>query len=203
MKVPYAKKWQKETDKLCKIALDCYLTEELKWSKPCFTFQNKNVAIIIPLKASCALAFFKGALLTDPKRILERAGEHTQAGRWIKFTSLREITALQSTVRDYIYEAIELEESGKKVVLKKRSDYPIPEELQIRLDTNPFLKTAFEALTPGRRKSYIFHISGAKQAKTRAARIERCVPMILSGRGFNELPKLNRIRDMKSPLIVR
>ncbi|HZP07121.1 MAG TPA: YdeI/OmpD-associated family protein [Terracidiphilus sp.] len=189
MKVPYAKKWLKETDRLRKIALDCDLTEELKWGKPCFTFLKKNVAIVIPLKESCALAFFKGALLKDTKHILERAGEHTQAGRWIKFTSLREITALKSTLRDYLYEAIELEESGKKVRLKKPSEYAVPEELQIRLEADPLLKTAFEALTPGRRKSYILHISGAKQAKTRAARTERCVPMILSGRGFNELPK--------------
>jgi uncharacterized protein YdeI (YjbR/CyaY-like superfamily) len=187
MKVPYAKKWQKETDKLRKIALDCDLTEEFKWGKPCFTFQKKNVAIVIPLKESCALAFFKGALLKDPKRILQKAGEHTQAGRWIKFTSLKEVAALRSTLTDYIYEAIEIEESGKKVELKKPSEYAIPEELQTRLDENAVLKAAFEALTPGRRKSYIFHVSSAKQAKTRAVRAEKCVPMILSGRGFNEL----------------
>src|SRR3984957_5514727 len=114
MQVPYAKKWQKEMNALGKIALDCYLGEELKWSKPCFTFQTKNIAVVIPLKESCALSFFKGALLKDPPHILERIGEHTQAGRWIKFTSLRGITALHSTLRDYLYEAIALEESGKK-----------------------------------------------------------------------------------------
>ncbi|HUN83737.1 MAG TPA: YdeI/OmpD-associated family protein [Terracidiphilus sp.] len=189
MKVPYAKKWQKEADKLRKIALDCYLTEELKWGKPCFTFQKRNVAVVIPLKESCALSFFKGALLKDPKHILERIGEHTQAGRWIKFTSLREISALQSTLTDYFYEAIALEESGKKVVLKKPSEYAVPEELQAILKSDAVVKAAFEALTPGRRKSYIFHVAGAKQAKTRAARAERCIPMILSGRGFNELPR--------------
>jgi uncharacterized protein YdeI (YjbR/CyaY-like superfamily) len=140
MKVPYAKKWQKETDKLRKIAVDCDLTEALKWGKPCFTFQKKNVAIVIPLKESCA------------------------------------------------YEAIALEESGKKVELKNPSEYPIPEELQSRLDDNAVLRAAFGALSPGRRKSYIFHVSSAKQAKTRSARVEKCVPMILSGRGFNELP---------------
>jgi uncharacterized protein YdeI (YjbR/CyaY-like superfamily) len=187
MRVPYAKKWQKETDRLRKIALDCDLTEELKWGKPCFTFLKKNVAIIIPLKESCAFSFFNGALLKHPKHILEKIGEHTQAARWIKFTSVREIQALQSTVKDYLYEAIKLEESGKKIVLKKPSEYPIPEELQSRLDDDALLRAAFEALTPGRRKSYIFHISSAKQAKTRAARAEKCVPMILSGRGFNEL----------------
>lgn len=189
MRVPYAKKWQKETDKLRKIALDCCLTEELKWSKPCFTFVKKNVAIIIPLRDSCAFSFFKGALLRDPKRILERVGEHTQAGRWIKFTSVKEISAVQSTLRDYIYEAIELEESGRKVPLKKPTEYVVPEELQAVLDEDVLLKRAFDALTPGRRKSYIFHISGAKQSKTKAARAARCVPMILSGRGFNELPR--------------
>ena len=134
MKVPYAKKWQKETDKLRQIALDCDLTEELKWGKPCFTFLKKNVAIVIPLKESCAFSFFKGALLKDPKHVLERIGEHTQAGRWIKFTSLREIAALRSTLKDYLYEAIELEESGTKIDLKKPSEYPVPEELQRRLD---------------------------------------------------------------------
>ena len=188
MKVPYAKKWQKETDKLRQIALDCDLTEELKWGKPCFTFLNKNVAIVIPLKESCALSFFKGALLKDPKHLLQRIGQ-MQAGRWIKFTSLGEIAAVRSTLKDYLCEAMELEKSGKRVVLKKLSDYPIPEELQRRLDDDAVLRSAFAALTPGRRKSYIFHISSAKQAKTRAARAEKCVPMILSGRGFNELPR--------------
>jgi uncharacterized protein YdeI (YjbR/CyaY-like superfamily) len=188
MKVPYAKKWQKETDKLRQIALDCDLTEELKWGKPCFTFRKKNVAIVIPLKESCALSFFKGALLKDSKHLLQRIGQ-MQAGRWIKFTSLGEIAAVRSTLKDYLYEAIELEKSGKRVPLKKPSDYPIPEELQRRMDASAVLRSAFAALTPGRRKSYIFYVSSAKQAKTRAARTEKCVPMILSGRGFNELPK--------------
>ena len=187
MKVPYAKKWQKETDKLRQLALDCDLTEELKWGKPCFTFLKKNVAIVIPLKESCAFSFFKGALLKDPKHVLQRIGQ-MQAGRWIKFTSIGEIAAVRSTLKDYLYEAIELEKSGKRVVLKKAPDYPIPEELQQRLDDNAALRSAFATLTSGRRKSYIFHISSAKQAKTRAARAEKCVPMILSGRGFNERP---------------
>lgn len=187
VKVPYAKRWQKEAGKLREIVLDCDLIEETKWGKPCFTYEKKNIAIIIPLKDTCALSFFKGALLKDPKHILQKIGEHTQAGRWIKFTSLKEITAMQPILRKYIYEAIEVEESGKKVTLKKASEYPVPEELQARLDAAPELRAAFEALTPGRRKSYIFHVSGAKQAKTRAARAERCIPMILSGQGFNEL----------------
>lgn len=186
MKVPYAEKWRNETDRLREIALGCGLTEELKWGKPCFTFRKKNVAIVIPLKESCALSFFKGALLKDPKHILARIGEHTQAGRWIKFTSLRELAAQRSNLKDYLREAIELEEAGKKVELKKPSQYPIPEELQRRLDDDELLRSAFAALTPGRRKSHIFHISSAKQATTRAARVEKCVPAILSGRGLNE-----------------
>jgi uncharacterized protein YdeI (YjbR/CyaY-like superfamily) len=189
MQVPYAKKWQKEADKLRKIALDCDLTEELKWGKPCFTFLKKNVAIVIPLKESCAFSFFKGALLKDPRQILERIGEHTQAARWIKFTSVKEITALQTPLRNYLYEAIALEEAGKKVELKKPSDYAVPEELQSLLDDNAALCTAFEALTPGRRKSYVFHISSAKLPKTRVERSKRCMPMILDGRGFNELSR--------------
>jgi uncharacterized protein YdeI (YjbR/CyaY-like superfamily) len=188
MKVPYANRWQKETDKLRQIALDCGLTDEVKWGKPCFTFQKKNIAIVIPLKQSCAFSFFKGALLKHPKHILKTIG-HQQAGRWIKFTSIREIAALRSILKDYLYEAIELEKSGTRVKLKKVSEYPVPEELQRMLDENAVLRSAFESLTPGRRKSYIFHVSSAKQAKTRAARAEKCVPMILSGRGFNELPK--------------
>ncbi len=188
MKVPFAKKWQKETEELRRIALDCDLREELKWGKHCFTFLKKNVAIVIPLKESCAFSFFKGALLKDPRHILERIGEHTQAARWIKFTSAKEIGALESTLSKYLYEAMALEESGKKVELKKPSEYAIPEELQAVLDDDAILKSAFETLTPGRRKSYIFHISSAKQAKTRVARAQKCVPMILSGRGFNESP---------------
>src|ERR1043165_5456933 len=117
MKVPYAKKWQNETDDLRTIALDCDLVEELKWGKPCFTYQKKNVAIIIPLKDACALSFFKGALLNDSKHILQKIGEHTQAGRWIKFTCLKDIVDAQSILRKYFYEAVEIEESGKKVPL--------------------------------------------------------------------------------------
>jgi len=185
MKVPYAKKWQKETNKLRQIALDCGLTEERKWGKPCFTFQKKNVAIVIPLKDACAFSFFKGALLKDPECLLQRIGQ-AQAGRWIKYTAPNEISALSATLKHYIKEAVQIEESGRKVRLKKISEYIVPEELQAQLDSTPKLKAAFEALTPGRRKSYIFHVSAAKQAKTRAGRAVKCVPMILSGRGFNE-----------------
>lgn len=188
MKVRYAEKWQKETDELRKIALGCGLVEERKWGKPCFTYREKNVAIIIPLKDACALSFVKGALLKDPKHILRRIGEHSQAGRWSQFASTKEISALRSTLRTYLGEAIEVEKSGRKVALKKASDYVVPEELRVRLNAASDLKKAFDALTPGRRKSYILHVSGAKQSKTRAARVEKCVPMILSGQGFHEFP---------------
>lgn len=186
MQVPYAEKWQTVIRGLRKIALDAGLAEELKWSKPCFTYRRKNVAIIIPLKEACAFSFIKGALLKDPRHVLQRIGAHTQAGRWIKFTSLREVAALRPTLKRYLDEAIRIEESGKKVPMKKAADYVVPEELRARLDAAPELKAAFDALTPGRRKTHIFHVSGAKQAKTRAARVERCVPLILAGRGFNE-----------------
>ena len=188
MNVPYAEKWQQETEALRQIALTCKLTEECKWGKPCFTHLDKNVAIVIPLKESCAFSFIKGALLKDPKHILSKIGEHTQSGRWVKFTSVRQIAALRSTLKEYLHEAIECETAGKKVALKKTTDYPVPEELQTLLKANPALKSAFAALTPGRRKTHIFHISSAKQEKTRVTRAEKCVPFILSGRGFNELP---------------
>ena len=187
MKVPFAAKWRKESEALRRIALGCGLSEECKWGKPCFTFLKKNVAIVIPLKESCALSFFKGALLEDPHSILERIGQ-SQAGRWIKFTSLREIAALRPALKDYLHEAVELEKSGKRVEPKKVSEYPIPEELQSKLNGDAALRSAFAALTPGRRKSHILHVSSAKRAKTRQARAKRCVPLILSGRGFNEAP---------------
>jgi len=186
MKVPYANKWQKEADELRAIALDCGLAEATKWGKPCFTHRGKNVAIVIPLKDACAFSFIKGALLDDPQHILQKIGAHTQSGRWIKFTSRKEVVAVQSTLKNYLHEAIAVEESGKRVTRKKESEYAVPEELQARLNAAAKLRTAFEALTPGRRRSYILHISGAKQAKTRAARAARGVPMIMSGRGFNE-----------------
>jgi uncharacterized protein YdeI (YjbR/CyaY-like superfamily) len=188
MHVPFANKWEKETAKLRQIALACGLTEECKWGKPCFTSLGRNVAIVIPLKESCALSFFKGALLKGPKRVLERAGEHTQAARWIKFTSVREITALQPTLGGYLREALALEMSGRKVALRQPSAFPVPVELQSRLDADKALRTAFAALTPGRRKSYAIFISAAKQAKTREARAEKCSPLIRSGRGYLERP---------------
>ena len=188
MNVPFAKKWEMETAKLRQIALACGLTEECKWGKPCFTSLGRNIAIVIPLKQACALSFFKGALLKDPKRVLKTVGEHTQAARWIKFTSVREITAVQATLGGYLGEALALEKSGTKVALRQPSAFPVPDELQSRLDADKALRTAFAALTPGRRKSYAIFISAAMQAKTREARAEKCSPLILSGRGYLERP---------------
>ena len=165
--------------------LDCDLTAEMKWGKPCFTYQKKNVAIVIPLKDACALSFFKGALFNDPKHILQKIGQ-AQAGRWIKFTSLKDITGMHSILSNYVYEAIEVEESGKKVTLKKASEYAVPEELQARLDTAPSCGRHLKRSRRDGGSRTSFMVSGAKQAKTRVARAERCVPMILSGRGFNE-----------------
>ncbi|MGB6192698.1 MAG: YdeI/OmpD-associated family protein [Terracidiphilus sp.] len=189
MQVPYLSKWQREIDALRAIALNCDLTEETKWGKPCFTAFGKNVAILIPLKESCALSFFQGALLKDPARILQKIGEHTQAARWIKFKSVREITALKSSLKNYLYEAAALAESGKKVKRAGPSTLVLPNELQAMLKADAILKAAFEQLTPGRRKSYALHIAAAQQAKTRQARTEKCIPTILAGRGFNERPR--------------
>ena len=186
MEVPYARKWQKETEKLRKIALDCGLTEELKWGKPCFTWQKSNVAIVIPLKESCALSFVQGALLKDPHGILMRPGQHTQAGRWIKFTALREIAETESVIKAYLREALAVEKAGLKVPLKKTADYKVPDELQVRLDEFPKLKAAFSALTPGRQRAYILHFSAPKLAKTRETRVDKWVPHILKGKGLND-----------------
>lgn len=186
MQVPYAKKWQKETEMLRAIALGCGLVEECKWAKPCFTHNHANIAIVIPLKESCALSFFQGALLKDRHGILSRVGQHTQAARWIKFTELREIVETEPILGEYLREAIAAENAGLKVKRKGTSDFKIPEELQIRLDESPKLKTAFEALTPGRQRAYIFHFSAPKLAKTREARVEKWMQHILKGKGLND-----------------
>jgi uncharacterized protein YdeI (YjbR/CyaY-like superfamily) len=180
-----AKKWQEESEKLRMILLGFPLAEELKWGEPCYTFQGKNVVLIGGFKDYCSLLFFKGALLPDPHRILVAPGQ-VQAGRQIRFTSLREIVAMEKVVKTYIHEAIEVEKSGLKVKLKKHSDYAIPEELQKKLDEIPSLKAAFEALTPGRQRGYMFHISQPKQSKTREARVEKCMERILDGKGLND-----------------
>jgi uncharacterized protein YdeI (YjbR/CyaY-like superfamily) len=180
-----AKTWKEESEKLRAILLDCPLTEELKWGEPCYTFQGKNIVLIGGFKEYCTLLFFKGALLSDPHGILVAPG-NTQAGRQIRFTGLGEIVAMETILKTYIHEAIEVEKTGLKVELKKHSEYTIPEELQNRLDEIPALKTAFEALTPGRQRAYMLHISAPKQSKTRESRVERCIPQILDGKGLND-----------------
>jgi len=179
-----AEKWQEELEKLRIIVLDCGLTEELKWDSPVYTSGGKNIVGINGFKEFCALAFFKGALLSDENGILGRPGEHTQAGRWIKFTSVQEITELEYVLKAYIVEAIEVEKAGLKVEHKKTEDYPVPEEFQVRLNGFPALKAAFEALTPGRQRGYLLHFAQAKQSKTREARIDKWIPQILTGKGL-------------------
>jgi uncharacterized protein YdeI (YjbR/CyaY-like superfamily) len=181
-----AKKWQKEVRKLRSILLDCQLTEELKWNKPCYTLPTGNVVIILPLKEYCSLLFCKGALLKDTKGILVRPSENTQAARQIRLTSLQEIDGMETTLKAYIRNAIEVENAGLEVVYKKVSEYKLPEELKSKLVKNSALKTAFKALTPGRQRGYILHFSAPKQSKTRESRIEKCVPQILKGRGLND-----------------
>jgi uncharacterized protein YdeI (YjbR/CyaY-like superfamily) len=181
-----AKKWQKEIETLRKILLGCQLTEELKWGKPCYTFQTSNVVIILPLKEYCALLFCKGALLKDVSGILIKPGENTQAARQMRFTNVREIVEREGTLKAYINEAIEAEKAGLEVEFKKITEFIVPEELQNKLDEIPALKTAFRALTPGRQRAYIIYISAAKQSKTRASRVEKCLEKILKGKGLND-----------------
>jgi uncharacterized protein YdeI (YjbR/CyaY-like superfamily) len=181
-----SKKWQEELEKLRMIILDCQLTEELKWGKPCYTFQKSNIVVIIPLKEYCALMICKGALLNDANCILIKPGENTQAGRWIKFTNVREIVEMETILKAYIYEAIEVEKAGLKVNYKKTSEFIIPEEFQNKLDEIPALKTAFDALTPGRQRAYILYFSAPKQSKTRESRVEKCIQQILNGKGLND-----------------
>ena len=179
-----AKKWQEEFKKLRTILLDSELTEDFKWGGPCYTLQGKNVVIINGLKESCALAFFKGALLKDVHGVLTRPGQHSQSARWFKFASVREIAEMRSILKAYIREAIEVEKSGKKLKMRKTSDLKFPEELQIMLDEFPDFKAAFDRLTPGRQRAYIYHFSAPKQSKTRESRVQKYMPQILQGKGL-------------------
>lgn len=177
-----AKKWQKEMKMLRTIVLDCGLTEELKWYQPCYTFQEHIVALISGFKDYCALAFFKGVLLKDTNRILIKPGANSQAVRQIRFTNVREVVEMAPILKAYIHEAIEVEKAGLKV--KKNTKLVIPEEFRNRLDEIPALKTAFDALTPGRQRGYILYFSAPKQSKTRESRIEKCKRKILNGKGL-------------------
>jgi uncharacterized protein YdeI (YjbR/CyaY-like superfamily) len=181
-----AKKWQEEMEKLRTIILTCQLNEELKWGVPCYTYQKSNIVLIHAFKDYCAVLFFKGALLKDSKGILIRQTENVQAARQIRFTSTAQVNKLQTTLKAYIYEAIEVEKAGLKVEMKKTREFTMPEEFKNKLDTNADLKKAFFALTPGRQRAYLLHFSSAKQSKTRESRIEKCMPLILSGKGLDD-----------------
>jgi uncharacterized protein YdeI (YjbR/CyaY-like superfamily) len=181
-----AGQWQKEFKQLRMIILDCSLDEELKWGQACYTFQGKNIVLIHGFKEYCALLFFKGALLNDPEGILIQQTKNVQSARQIRFTNIQEITKLKKILKAYIYEAIEVEKAGLKVKLKKTSDFKMPEELKNKLNKMPKLKTAFEALTPGRQRAYIFYFSQPKQSKTRESRIEKYIPQIIKGKGLND-----------------
>jgi len=178
--------WQKEYEKLRKIILDCGLIEELKWGCPCYTFENTNIVLIHGFKEYCALLFFKGALLNDPNDILIQQTKNVQSARQIRFTNAREIVKMEKVLKAYVYEAIEVERAGLKVKLKKTSEFKVPEEFQKRLDKNTALKKAFDALTPGRQRAYIFYFSQAKQSKTREARVEKYLKQILNGKGIDD-----------------
>jgi uncharacterized protein YdeI (YjbR/CyaY-like superfamily) len=181
-----AKKWREEMEKLRTIILNCGLTEELKWGKPCYALQEKNIVIIQGFKAYCALLFFKGFLLKDPNGILVKTGENTRVGRQIRFTNVREIVKMETILNAYIYQAIEVEKAGLKVDLGKNTELVLPEEFQKKLDESPALKTAFDALTPGRQRAYNFYFSAPKQSKTRESRVEKWLQQILNGKGLNE-----------------
>ena len=181
-----AKKWREEFEKLRSIVLACGLTEELKWMHPCYTFENKNVVLIHGFKEYCALLFFKGALLKDARGILIQQTPHVQSARQIRFTNVQEITKIESVLKSYIYEAIEVEKAGLKVKMKKTSDFRVPEEFRIKLDEMPALKTAFNSLTPGRQRAYLFYFSQPKQSKTQASRVEKYMQQILNGKGLND-----------------
>ena len=181
-----AKAWQKELNQMRTIALDCGLTEELKWGNPCYTFENANIVLIHAFKEYCAFLFFKGALLKDPKGILIQQTENVQAARQVRFTNAREISRLAPVLKTYLYQAIEVEKAGLKVNFKKTSAYKVAEEFQEKLNKMPALKKAFESLTPGRQRAYHLYFSAAKQNKTRQDRVEKYIPQILAGKGLDD-----------------
>ncbi len=181
-----SEKWHGEFEKLRMIILDCHLMEEVKWGVPCYTYENKNIALIHGFKNYCAILFVKGVLLKDASNILIQQTENVQAGRQIRFTNVEEIMEMESIIKAYIYEAVEIEKSGFEVTFKKNTEISIPEELQNKFEALPALKTAFEALTHGRQRAYILYISQAKQSKTRVSRVEKYTQQILSGKGLND-----------------
>jgi uncharacterized protein YdeI (YjbR/CyaY-like superfamily) len=181
-----AEKWQEEIKKLRTIMLDCGLTEELKWGVPCYTVERRNIVLIHVFKEYCAILFHKGALLSDPKHILITQTENVQSARQIRFTNTQAIDELEASIKDYIYEAVEVEQAGLKVDFKTNAEFTVPEEFQTKLDENPALKAAFYALTPGRQRGYLLHFAAPKQSKTRVSRIEKYTQHILDGKGLND-----------------
>ncbi len=181
-----AQQWSSEMSLLRNIALECNLVEGFKWMHPCYTFNNSNVVLIHDFKDYCALLFHKGALLKDPDNILIQQTENVQAARQLRFTNSQQIIDLEPIIKAYIFEAIEVEKAGLKIEYKPIKEYEVPVELQSILDELPELKEAFEALTPGRQRGYLLHFSQPKQSKTRTTRVEKCIPKILVGKGFNE-----------------
>lgn len=178
--------WKNEFEQLRAIVLDCGLSEELKWGQPCYTFEKANIVLIHGLKEYCALLFFKGALLKDKKKILIQQTENVQSARQIRFTNVKEIMKWKAALKSYIYEAIEVEEAGLKVEFKKTSDFKVPKEFQSKLVKKPALKKAYEALTPGRQRAYLFYFASAKQSKTREDRIKKYEQKILNGKGLDD-----------------
>jgi uncharacterized protein YdeI (YjbR/CyaY-like superfamily) len=181
-----AGQWQEEFEKLRAIALSTELVEDLKWGCPCYTYDGKNIFLIHGFKEYCAILFFKGALMKDPDNILIQQSKNVQAARQIRFTELSQINDLEEVIRSYMFEAVEIEESGAKVEMKKTKEFEMAEEFQEKLDQDPALQEAFKALTPGRQRAYLLHFSSAKQSKTREARIEKCIPQIMVGIGLND-----------------
>jgi uncharacterized protein YdeI (YjbR/CyaY-like superfamily) len=179
-------RWETELRKLRAIALDCQLTEELKWGCPCYTLSGSNIVLLHVFKEYCALLFFKGALLKDDRRILIQQTKNVQAARQIRFTNVGEVVRIERVVKAYILAAIEVENSGLQVELKKTAEFAMPEEFKRKLKELPALKTAFCALTPGRQRGYLLHFSKAKQSKTRETRIEKCTKRILGGKGLDD-----------------
>ncbi|MDQ1167621.1 YdeI family protein [Flavobacterium sp. SORGH_AS_0622] len=179
-------KWKAELEQLRAIVLNCHLAEELKWGVPCYTFEKSNIVLIHAFKDYCALLFFKGALMKDPDKILIQQTENVQAARQVRFTNLKEIESKKEVLIQYIYEAAEIEKAGLKVELKKVSEFEIAQEFQVKLDSDPDLKKAFYALTPGRQRAYLLHFSQPKQSKTREGRVEKNIPNILIGKGLND-----------------
>ncbi|HXR97645.1 MAG TPA: YdeI/OmpD-associated family protein [Terriglobales bacterium] len=187
MEMAYRERWEAEIAAMRRIIDGFAMKEECKWGKPTYTADGRNVVILMGFKEYFALGFFQGALLKDPKKLLRQLGQ-TQAMRVMKFTSAKEIAAKAATIKSYVREAIAAEQAGLKVEKKKTSDFPVPEELTAAFKQRPELKAAFKALTPGRQRSYLYYFAAAKQPATRMARIEKCAPRILAGRGFMERP---------------